>query len=165
MDFCKIDWPKKKRLLHYWLNLLHYREVLLYWLIFITLSGSITLSGVYYIIGAKCYNWYISRYSSTFYGGHFENGYSNPNGHIKRILAKKSLLHYWLNLLHYREVLHYWLIFITLSGSITISGVYYIIGAKYYYWHISRYSSNINEGHYENSYPNPTGHIKWILAR
>ena len=22
---------------------------------------------------------------------------------------KKSLLHYWLNLLHYREVLHYWL--------------------------------------------------------
>ena len=22
----------------------------------------------------------------------------------------KSLLHYWLNLLHYREVLHYWLI-------------------------------------------------------
>ena len=27
-------------------------------------------------------------------------------------LKKKSLLHYWLNLLHYREVLHYWLIFI-----------------------------------------------------
>ena len=25
-------------------------------------------------------------------------------------LKKKSLLHYWLNLLHYREVLHYWLI-------------------------------------------------------
>ena len=45
---------------------------------------------------------------------------------------KKSLLHYWINLLHYREVLHYWLIFITLSGSITLSGVYYIIGAKYY---------------------------------
>ena len=41
---------------------------------------------------------------------------------------KKSLLHYWLNLLHYREVLHYWLIFITLSGSITLSGVYYIVG-------------------------------------
>ena len=37
---------------------------------------------------------------------------------------------YWVNLLHYREVLHYWLIFITLSGSITLSGVYYIIGAK-----------------------------------
>ena len=45
---------------------------------------------------------------------------------------KKSLLHYWLNLLSEREVLHYWLIFITLSGSITLSGVYYIIGAKYY---------------------------------
>ena len=42
----------------------------------------------------------------------------------------KSLLHYWINLLHYREVLHYWLIFITLSGSITLSGVYYITGAK-----------------------------------
>ena len=25
-------------------------------------------------------------------------------------LKKKRLLHYWLNLLHYREVLHYWLI-------------------------------------------------------
>ena len=47
-------------------------------------------------------------------------------------LKKKSLLHYRLNLLHYREVLHYCLIFITLSGSITLSGVYYIIGAKYY---------------------------------
>ena len=45
---------------------------------------------------------------------------------------KKSLLHYWLNLLHYREVLHYWLIFITLSGSITLSGVHCIIGEKYY---------------------------------
>ena len=44
---------------------------------------------------------------------------------------KKSLLHYWLNLLHYREVLHYRLIFITLSGSITLSGVYYIIGPKH----------------------------------
>ena len=29
-----------------------------------------------------------------------------------------------LNVLHYREVLHYWLIFITLPGSITLSGVY-----------------------------------------
>ena len=40
------------------------------------------------------------------------------------------LLHYRLNLLHYREVLHYRLIFITLSGSITLSGVYYIIGCN-----------------------------------
>ena len=55
---------------------------------FITLSGSITLSGVYYIIGAKCYNGYISRYSPSLYGGHFENRYSNPNRHIKRILAR-----------------------------------------------------------------------------
>ena len=30
---------KKKSLLHYRLNLLHYQEVLHYWLIFITLSG------------------------------------------------------------------------------------------------------------------------------
>ena len=40
------------------------------------------------------------------------------------------LLHYRLNLLHYREVLHYRLIFITLSGSITLSGVYYNIGCN-----------------------------------
>ena len=40
------------------------------------------------------------------------------------------LLHYRLNLLHYRAVLHYRLIFITLSGSITLSGVYYIIGCN-----------------------------------
>ena len=40
------------------------------------------------------------------------------------------LLHYRLNLLHYREVLHHRLIFITLSGSITLSGVYYIIGCN-----------------------------------
>ena len=26
------------------------------------------------------------------------------------MIKKKNLLHYWLNLLHYREVLHYWLI-------------------------------------------------------
>ena len=79
-------------------------------------AGSITLSGVYYNIGAKYYNRYISRYSSSFYGGHFENRYPSPTGHIKWILArsnflqKKCLLHYWLTLLHYREVLHYWLI-------------------------------------------------------
>ena len=52
---------------------------------FITLSGSITLSGVYYIIGAK---YYISRYSSSFYGGHFGNRYLNANEHIKKILAR-----------------------------------------------------------------------------
>ena len=40
------------------------------------------------------------------------------------------LLHYRLNLLHYQELLHYRLIFITLSGSITLSGVYYIIGCN-----------------------------------
>ena len=138
--------------------------------VFITLSGSITLSGVYYIIGAKYYNWYISRYSSSFYGGHFENRYPNQTGHIKWILArkndlKKSLLHYWLNLLHYRDVLHYWLIFITFSGSITLLGVYYISGAKYYNLHISRYSSKFYGGHFENRHPKPTGHIMWILAR
>ena len=56
---------------------------------FITLSGSITLSGVYCIIGTKYYNLYISRYSSTFYGGHFEIRYPNPTGHIKWIFSKK----------------------------------------------------------------------------
>ena len=77
-------------------------------------------------------------------------------------LKKKSLLHYWLNLLHYREVLHYWLIFITLSGSITLSGVYYIIVAKYYNCHISRCSSNFYGGHFEKRCPIPTGYVKWI---
>ena len=36
------------------------------------------------------------------------NGYLARNDRID--LKIKSLLHYWLNLLHYREVLHYWLI-------------------------------------------------------
>ena len=40
---------------------------------FIILSGSITLSRVYYIIEAKYYNLYISKYFFSFYGGHFEN--------------------------------------------------------------------------------------------
>ena len=31
LKVCRVDKPK--RLLHYWLNLLHYREVLHYWLI------------------------------------------------------------------------------------------------------------------------------------
>ena len=33
MDFIKIENDLKFFLLHYWLNLLHYREVLHYWLI------------------------------------------------------------------------------------------------------------------------------------
>ena len=49
---------------------------------------------------------------------------------------KKSLLHYWLNLLHYPEVLHYWLIllhyrevlpyreFITLLGQNVIIDIF-----------------------------------------
>ena len=51
---------------------------------------------------------------------------------LKSLLPYRGgcLLHYRLNLLHYREVLHYRLIFITLSGSITLSGVYYIIGCN-----------------------------------
>ena len=42
---------------------------------------------------------------------------------------KKSVLHYWLNVLHHREVLHYWLILIHYR-EVSLSGVYYIIGAK-----------------------------------
>ena len=49
----------------------------------ITLSGSIILLGVYYIIGAKYYNLYISRYSSSFYGAHFENRHPNRTGYMK----------------------------------------------------------------------------------
>ena len=60
------------------------------------------------------------------------------SGSLSITLSAKSLLHYRggcllhyrLNLLHYREVLHHRLIFITLSGSITLSGVYYIIGCN-----------------------------------
>ena len=38
-------------------------------------------------------------------------GIRTPLGILNGFLARsKSLLHYWLNLLHYREVLHYWLI-------------------------------------------------------
>ena len=55
---------------------------------FITLSGSITLSGAHYIIEAKYYNLYISKYFSSFYGGHFEKRYPNPTGHIKWIFSK-----------------------------------------------------------------------------
>ena len=47
-------------------------------------------------------------------------------------LKKKKFITLLVKFITYREVLHYWLIFITLSGSITLSGVYYIIGAKYY---------------------------------
>ena len=46
------------------------------------------------------------------------------------IIGGGCLIHYRLNLLHYREVLHYRLFFITLSESITLSGVYCIIGCK-----------------------------------
>ena len=246
MFFSNIKWLGKKSLLHYWVNLLHYREVLHYWLIllhyrevlhylefitlleqkiindifqniplvfmaailkkgirnplgisngflarsnelkknfisllgkfitllvdFITLSGSITLSGVHYIIGAKYYNWYISIYSSSFDGGHFENKYPNPTGHNKWIfrkiewLEKKCLLHYWLNLLHYRDVLHYWLIllhyrevlhyreFITLLEQKIINDIFHNI--RLVLWRS-----------FENRHPNPLEHIKWIFSK
>ena len=66
---------------------IHYREVLHYYIIgwFYYIIGKYYIIGSllhYYIIGAKYYNWYISRYSSSFYGGHFENRFPNPNGPI-----------------------------------------------------------------------------------
>ena len=100
MDFSKIEWLKKKfitllvkfltntgsiRLLVKFITLSGSITLLVD---FITLSGSITLSGVHDIIGAKYHNYYISRYSSSFYGGHFENRYPNPTGYIKWILAR-----------------------------------------------------------------------------
>ena len=75
------------------------------------------------------------------------------------------LLHYWLNLLPYREVLHDWLIllhywkvlhypeFITLLEQNIRIDIFQDIPLIYY------------GGHFENRYSNPTGHIKWILAR
>ena len=81
-------------LLHY-LQVLHYRE-------FFTLLEQ---NSIIYIF---------QDFPLFFYGGHFENRYPNPTEHNKWILARSNnlnffLLHYWLNLLHYREVLHYWL--------------------------------------------------------
>ena len=105
--------------------LLHYREVLHY-REFITLLEQKIIIDIFQDIPL------------VFMAAILKIGIRTPlsilNGFLARSndLKKKTLLHYWLNLLHYREVLDYWLIFITLSGSITLSGVYYIIGAKYY---------------------------------
>ena len=52
---------------------------------FITLSGSITISGFITLLEQKII---IDIFSSSFYGGHFENRYSNPTGHIKWILTR-----------------------------------------------------------------------------
>ena len=51
-------------------DLLHYREVLHYREFITLLEQNVTIDII------------ISRYSSTFYGCHFENRYLNPNGHI-----------------------------------------------------------------------------------
>ena len=127
---------------------------------FVTLSGSNTLSGVYFIIGTKDYKWYISKYSSSFYCGHFEKGIRNPlgisNGFLARSNELKKNVYFIIGKIYY--IIYD---FITLSGSITLSGVYYIIGAKYYNWYISIYSSSFDGGHFENNYPNSTGRIKW----
>ena len=60
---------------------------------FIIVSGNIILSGVYYVIGSKYYNFCISSDSSRFDGGYFENRYMH-----------ESHVHHWLKLLHYRDV-------------------------------------------------------------
>ena len=71
------------------------------------------------------------------YGGHFENMYPNPTGHIKWILArkndlKKKFITLLVKFITLSGSITLLVDFITLSGSITLSGVYYIIGAKCY---------------------------------
>ena len=75
---------------------------------------------------------------------------------------KICLIHYWLNLLHYREVLHYWLIllhyrevlhyreFITLLEQNIIFDIFQDIPLSFY------------GGQFVNMYMNPTGYMQWI---
>ena len=93
----------KKSLLNYWLILLHYREVLHY-REFITLLEQNIIIDIFQDIPL------------VFMTAILKIGIQTPLGLLNGFLAisndlkKESLLHYWLNLLHYREVLHYWLI-------------------------------------------------------
>ena len=105
------------------LNLLHYRVVLHYWLILLHYRGVLHYREFITLLEQNIIIDIFRDISLVFYGGHFENRYPNPTGHIKWILAR-------LNHMKKKRFSHYRLNFITLSGSITLSGVYYIIGAK-----------------------------------
>ena len=96
---------------------------------------------------------------NSFYGDHFENRYPNPTGHIKWILArsndlKKKFITLSVKFIILSGSIRLLVNFITLSGSITLSGVITLLEQNSFYG-----------GHFENKYPNPTGHIKWNLAR
>ena len=93
---------KKRSLLHYWLILLHYWE-LLHYREFITLFVQNVIIDLFQDILLVCM------------AAILKTGIRIPLGILNgfwqdKMTKKKCLLHYWLNLLHYREVLHYWLI-------------------------------------------------------
>ena len=166
MDFSKIEWLEKVFII--WLvKFITLSGSIKLLVDFITLSRSIALSGVYYIIRAKWYNLDIWRYSSSFYGGHFKNRFSNPTGHIKWISNYLNKILFITLSAKFRllGIITLLVDFTTLSRIIALSGVNYIIGAKYYNWYISRYSFSFYGGHFKNKYPNPAWNIKWILAR
>ena len=93
---------KEKSLLHYWLILLHYWEVLHY-------REFITLLEQNFIIDIFQDILLVSMAAILKTGIRIQLGILNGFWQDK-MTKKKCLLHYWLNLLHYREVLHYWLI-------------------------------------------------------
>ena len=107
---------KKKCLLHYWLNVLHYREVLHYWLILLHYREVLHYREFITLLEQNIIIDIFQDIPLVFMAAILKIGILTPLGILNGFLAKsndlkkKCLLHYWLNLLHYREVLHYWLI-------------------------------------------------------
>ena len=75
-------------MLHYWLNLLHYREVLHYWLILLHYREVLHYREFITLLEQNVTIDIFQDIPLVFYGGHFENRYLNPNGHFKIILAR-----------------------------------------------------------------------------
>ena len=106
---------EKKSLLHYWLNLLHYREVLHYWLIFLHYREVLHYREFITLLEQNIIIDIFQDIPLIFMAAILKIVIQIPLGILSgflqdRLTQKKRLLHYWLNLLHYREVLHYWLI-------------------------------------------------------
>ena len=81
--------------------LLHYREVLHY-REFITLLEQNVIIDIFQDIPLVC----MAAILKT--GIRIPLGILNGFYQDKMTLKKRSLIHYWVNLLHYREVLHHW---------------------------------------------------------
>ena len=127
----------KKCLLHYWLNLLHYREVLHYWLILLHYREVLHYREFITLLEQNMIIDIFQDIPLVFMEAILKIGIRTPLGILNRFLAKSNdkkkmlitLLVYFITLSGSITLLAD---FITLSGSITLSGVYYIIGAKYY---------------------------------